>query len=195
MDGAGTRGRGGRSTSARGHRVEPDSPPPPPTTPTPQKSQPSQPSNTTDTTPRLISDIKGLLTQIEEQHHSSQPTAPSWVTTARQIIAAGDAAQNDSDPRQFAHQAKIQNLHVQLKGITLEIMGSLARLEQLRKELDEATLEAARGSDNALSRATRLAVEVMVEAHQGDMEGCPVVRKELDGLDDVHDPKDAADPE
>ncbi|PYI36298.1 hypothetical protein BP00DRAFT_411403 [Aspergillus indologenus CBS 114.80] len=194
MDRAGNRRGGGRSTSARGHRVEPDSLPPPPTTPTPQPSQPSQPSNTTDTTPRLISDIKGLLTQIEEQH-SSQPTAPSWVTTAHQIIAAGDAAQNDSDRRQFAHQAKIQNLHVQLKGITLEIIGSLARLEQLREELDEATLEAARGSNNALWRATRLAVEVMVEAHQGDMEGCTVVRKELDGLDDVHDPKDAADVE
>ncbi|RAH69755.1 uncharacterized protein BO66DRAFT_438829 [Aspergillus aculeatinus CBS 121060] len=199
MNRTGNTRQGGRRASAGGHRAElynlppttaPNTPPPPP-----PPSQPSQPSNTIDTTPGLISDIKGLLTQIEAQHQSSPPTAPGWVTTAHRIIAAGDAAQNEFDRRQFAHQAKLQNLHVQLKGVTLEMMGLMARLEQLRAELDEAHLGAARGANGAVWRATRMAVDVLIEAHQGDNEGCAGVRKELEGLDDVHDLKAASDVE
>ncbi|PYH40841.1 uncharacterized protein BP01DRAFT_386948 [Aspergillus saccharolyticus JOP 1030-1] len=164
---------------------------PSPTTPPPTQQSAYSIFKTTDETPRLISDVKGLLTQIEEQHHSRQAAPAPWVTTAREIITGSDAAQNDHHRKHLAHQTKVQNLCTQLRGVILELACLMAQLERLRRELDGPKLAASKGAHDVFWKATKAAVDVMVEARQDDEDGCALIQKELDMLE-VHDPKASA---
>ncbi|RAL10673.1 uncharacterized protein BO97DRAFT_455060 [Aspergillus homomorphus CBS 101889] len=134
------------------------------------------------------------------QGHVSQTAARSWVAAAREILKAGDTAQKQEYGEQAAHQTQIQHIHLKLENLALEtkelvtsldqltrdIKRQRAKLERLCKDLKMANTEISPKTYNAVWKAYRAAVYALLDAHKDDEEGCAMVKKELEALDDVH---------